>query len=241
LLRLLKAPGEVGPRVAAAEALGHAALAGESARELAIGALAGALLVFVHASGVAPLAVTLPWICVVPFCIGAGWLVTQPGRVEALTRPAPGIARRLVAYAVGGTAFVRRLLASREGGAAFAAASIYWAGDTTCFWASQRAFDVRLPLGVVVLAYATGYAAMFMPLPLLGISGVDAAMTFALVAVGVPLANALLAVVGYRVFAFWMMTIPSGISLALLPRTGRALERAARSAEAAERPVVVTP
>jgi uncharacterized membrane protein YbhN (UPF0104 family) len=200
-----------------------------------------ALVVVLRVHGEAPLAITLPWLTVVPLCLLAGWWVTQPARVGRLSRVRGSILRRLLGFAIGGTAWMRRLLGSPEGNTAFAAAGTYWAGDIACFWASQRAFDVRLPLSVVVLAYATGYAAMFVPLPLFNVGGVDAAMTFALVAVGVPLANALLAVVVFRLFAFWLMVIPSGVFLALLPRTGRALDQVARQARAGDEPAMATP
>jgi uncharacterized membrane protein YbhN (UPF0104 family) len=52
-------------------------------------------------------------------------------------------------------------------------------------------------------------------------------MTYALTAVGVPLAPALVAVAVYRLFAFWAPTIPALVALAALPRAGRALERVA--------------
>jgi uncharacterized membrane protein YbhN (UPF0104 family) len=86
-----------------------------------------------------------------------------------------------------------------------------------------------LPLSELVLAYATGYAATVLPLPFAGVGGVDAAMTFALTAVGLPLARALVAVAVYRLFGFWLPTIPALAALVLLPRAGRGLERLATS------------
>jgi len=58
---------------------------------------------------------------------------------------------------------------------------------------------------------------------------VDAAMTYALTAVGIPLAPALVAVAVYRLFGFWLPTVPALGALALLPRAGRGLEQAARA------------
>jgi uncharacterized membrane protein YbhN (UPF0104 family) len=49
--------------------------------------------------------------------------------------------------------------------------------------------------------------------------------------VGVPLAPALLAVVAYRFFSFWLTTIPGVVALAALPRIGRELSRDVVSAE----------
>jgi uncharacterized membrane protein YbhN (UPF0104 family) len=58
-------------------------------------------------------------------------------------------------------------------------------------------------------------------------------MTYALTAVGVPLAPALVAVAVYRLFGFWIPTLPAIGALALLPRAGRSLERAAEATAAA--------
>jgi putative heme transporter len=193
---------------------------------LAAAAWLAALLTTLHVCGRSPLGIALPWLAVVPFCVIAARFVTAQGRVERLERDEGGWLRRAFAVAVSGTAFVRRVVASAEGPRILAGAAVYWLGDAACLWAGLRAFGVDLPVAELVLAYATGYLATVLPLPLSGAGGFDAAMTYALVAVGVPLAPALLGVVAYRLFAFWLPTIPAGISLALLPRTGRDLERA---------------
>ena len=67
---------------------------------------------------------------------------------------------------------------------------------------------------------------MILPLPLGGVGGVDAALTYALTAVGVPLALALVAVGVYRLFAFWAPTLPALAALLLAPRTGGVLRGA---------------
>ena len=64
----------------------------------------------------------------------------------------------------------------------------------------------------------------------------DAATTFALTAVGVPLEQALLGVVAHRVFAFWLPLVPGLILAALLPATGRRLDEAAQAEPAWARP-----
>ena len=56
---------------------------------------------------------------------------------------------------------------------------------------------------------------------------VGGVLGYALTAVGVPLAPALVAVAVYRLFGFWVPTVPALGALAFLPRAGRALERAA--------------
>jgi uncharacterized membrane protein YbhN (UPF0104 family) len=190
-------------------------------------AWAAALLTTLDVSGSSPLGMAVPWLVVIPSCIVAARFVTAPGRVGRLAEDTGGWLRRAFAVAVAGTAFVRQIAGSRRGPAVLSAAGAYWLGDAACLWAGLRAFGVHLPAAQLLLAYATGYLATVLPLPLSGAGGFDAAMTYALVAVGVPLAPALLGVVAYRLFAFWLLTIPAAVSLALLPRTGRDLERAA--------------
>ena len=63
-----------------------------------------------------------------------------------------------------------------------------------------------------MLGYATGYAATMLPLPAGGVGGVDAAMTYALTLVGVPLGPALLGVFAYRFFNFWLPFVPGLIA-----------------------------
>ena len=100
---------------------------------------------------------------------------------------------------------------------------LYWTGNLACLWASLRSVDETVPLAELILAFAAGHAAMILPLPLGGVGGVDAALTYALTTVGVPLAVALVAVGVYRLFSFWLPTVPALAALLLLPRTGRRL------------------
>lgn len=193
------------------------------------GAWIAALLATLGVLGDAPLALTAPWLVVIPFCVVAARFVTEEGRVERLTRSGGSILRRGFGYAVAGTARVRDMLPSRGGRGVLAAATVYWAGDVICVWAALHSVGHPLPVAELVLAYATGYAAIMLPLPFGGVGGVDAAMTFALTAVGVPLAPALVAVAVYRLFGFWVPTIPALAALVLLPRAGRGLEQAAEA------------
>ena len=101
---------------------------------------------------------------------------------------------------------------------------LYWSGTLACLWASLRSVGETVPLPGLVLAFAAGHAAMILPLPLGGVGGVDAALTYALTVVGVPLAPALVAVGVYRLFSFWLPTVPGLATLLLLPRLGRHLE-----------------
>jgi uncharacterized membrane protein YbhN (UPF0104 family) len=192
-----------------------------------VGAWVAALLATIGVLGAAPLSLTLPWLVVIPVCIVAARFVTQPGIVERMTRPGGSFVRRGFGYAVAGTSWVRSLLGSRDSGLPLVSSAAYWAGDAACLWAALHSVGQPIPVAELALAYATGYAATILPLPFGGVGGVEAAMTYALTAVGVPLAPALVAVAVYRLFGFWVPTVPALGALVLLPRAGRALERAA--------------
>ena len=191
----------------------------------AVGAWSAALVAATGLWGEVSLAFAAAWLVLVPICVGAAAFVTQPGRVERLTRPRGSLVRRALAYAIAATAWVRSVLPDPAGRRLLAATVLYWAGNVACLWASLRSVDETVPLPELLLAFAAGHAATILPLPLGGVGGVDAAMTYALTAVGVPLALALVAVGVYRLFAFWAPTIPALAALLLVPRAGTRLAR----------------
>jgi uncharacterized membrane protein YbhN (UPF0104 family) len=197
-----------------------------------IGAWVAALLTTIHVLGHAPLGLTLPWLVIVPVCLVAAKFVTEPERVDRLTADDGSLARRVFGYGIAGTAWVRVVLDTPGAIVPLAASAVYWAGDIACLGAALHSVGTPLPVAELALAYVTGYAAMVLPLPLGGVGGVEAAMTYALTVVGVPLAPALVAVAVYRLFGFWIPTLPAIGALALLPRAGRSLEQAAEAAEA---------
>jgi uncharacterized protein (TIRG00374 family) len=81
---------------------------------------------------------------------------------------------------------------------------LYWACELLTTWAALRAFGVHLGVAPLVVGYATGYASTMLPLPAGGAGGVDAATTYALTLVGVPLAPALLATLVQRLCTYWL-------------------------------------
>lgn len=184
-----------------------------------------ALLAGAGSWGDVPIALAAPWLVLVPVCVVVAVYVTQPRRVARFTRTEGSVARRALGYAIAGTAWVREVLPDPAGRRMVLATVCYWAGNLICLWAALRSVGVALPLPELVLAFAAGHAAMVLPLPLGGAGGVDAAMTYALTAVGVPLATSLVAVGVYRLFAFWLPTVPAFAALLFLRRTGRRLGR----------------
>lgn len=176
----------------------------------------------------APLGMTLPWIVAIPAMLVAARWFSAPRRVGGWVAPARGWFRRALALGVGGAWWVRRAAGSRAAGPPLLTwAALYWLGDVASLWGALHAFGADPGLAALLLAYTTGYVAQITPLPFVATGGVDAATTFALTAVGVPLEQALVGVVAHRVFAFWLPLVPGLTLAALLPRTGRLLERAA--------------
>lgn len=177
--------------------------------------------VWVLAGGGASLAVTVPWIVAVPVVVAAARWFTAPSRVQRWSATGPGLRRRALATGVAAAWQVRRSLVSPAGRRVFGWAAVYWIGDLASLWAALRAFGSTPPVATLALVYATGYLVQSLPIPLIATGGVDAATTFLLRSVGVPLDVALVAVVTHRVFAFWLPVAPGSVFALLLPRTTR--------------------
>jgi uncharacterized protein (TIRG00374 family) len=94
----------------------------------------------------------------------------------------------------------------------------WWGFNVAVLYASFRAFGPAPPVAVLVQAYFVGLLANLLPLPG-GIGGVDGGMIGALVAFGQPVGLAVPAVLVYRLFAFWLPTIPGAIAYFQLRRT----------------------
>jgi uncharacterized protein (TIRG00374 family) len=93
----------------------------------------------------------------------------------------------------------------------------WWAFNVAILYASFRAFGPAPPVGVLIQAYFVGLLANLLPLPG-GIGGVDGGMIGALAAFGVSVGLAVPAVLTYRLFAFWLPTIPGAIAYFQLRR-----------------------
>ncbi len=187
--------------------------------------LAAACAVFVGIGRGAPVWMTLPWIIGLAACFVAAAWVTSPRRAGRLVRHGEGKVRSAFSAAAAAAVLARRLLVHRDSHrAAVLGPPVYWFGDMLCLWAALRAFDVRLSPLLLVLVYASGFVANFLPLPTGGIGGVDAATAFAITAVGVPLSQALLGVFAYRFFSFLLPTLPAIIAIPTLRKAGTELD-----------------
>ncbi|MGH3112669.1 MAG: lysylphosphatidylglycerol synthase transmembrane domain-containing protein [Gaiellaceae bacterium] len=200
----------------------------------------------------APLAMAVGWLVVVPACLAAAVWFGLPGRSRRLTdapaeepealgrnprawvRWAAVELQKALADGVGAVVVVRELfshpLRYRAGLLGF---PVYWAGQLLLLYAALRAFipEPVDPIGLV-LAFATGYAASSLPLPTGGSGAIEAAMTFSLHAVGVPLAPALLGVLVYRLFSFWLPIVPALLLLPAVRSLPGELRRVGRESDA---------
>jgi putative heme transporter len=94
----------------------------------------------------------------------------------------------------------------------------WWGFNIAVLYAAFRAFGSAPPIAVLIQAYFVGMLANLLPLPG-GIGGVDGGMIGALVAFGVSGSLALIAVLVYRLLAFWLPSIPGAIAYFQLRRT----------------------
>jgi uncharacterized protein (TIRG00374 family) len=95
----------------------------------------------------------------------------------------------------------------------------WWAFDIGVLWACFHAFGHETPpIAVIVMAYYVGQIANVLPLPG-GIGGVEGGMIGAFIAFDVSAGLAVVSVLAYRAFSFWLPTIPGAIAYLQLRRT----------------------
>lgn len=190
--------------------------------------IAGAVIA--AGGGDAPLPMVLAWLIAVPACIVAAAWVSSPrrsGRLTSLAREHVRLARAprtwlpwlwhggraVVSASIGGVVIVRHLLVGwrTHPGGVFGFA-LFWAGDILTLYAALRAFGVHPPVPALVLAYSTAYVVTMLPLPAGGSGGIEAGLAFSLNAVGIPLAQALVATLVYRFFTLWLPILPAALA-----------------------------
>lgn len=131
------------------------------------------------------------------------------GRVAQHLATAPASASSGIRTAIG-------LVRSRN--PALLGAVAWWGFDIAVLWASFQAFGGSPDIAIVVMAYFVGQLGNLLPLPG-GIGGVDGAMIGAFSALGVSSSLAVVSVLAYRAFAFWLPTVPGAIAYVQLRRT----------------------
>jgi uncharacterized membrane protein YbhN (UPF0104 family) len=181
---------------------------------LSVGALGASIILYFNLDGHASAGVTFPSLLVVPILIVGVWL-TAPSRAERFSRVHGNWIKRTFADSVAGAARVRGLLASpREHGLGVVGNALYWAGDIFCLWGAIQLVDGHITVAKLILAYSGGYVLTRRALPAGGAGLVEVVLTLALAGLGMHFTRALLAVVVYRLFNFWLPIIPA---LAVMP------------------------
>jgi uncharacterized membrane protein YbhN (UPF0104 family) len=133
-----------------------------------------------------------------------------------LVKPGPSRLRRWLAPVGAGVRDARHLIV--KGNAGLLGAVMWWAFDIAALWACFEAFGNSPAVGILVVAYFVGMLANTLPLPG-GVGGVDGGMIGAFVAFGVDPAGAIVAVLAYRFFAFWLPIAPGALAFTTLRRT----------------------
>jgi uncharacterized membrane protein YbhN (UPF0104 family) len=143
----------------------------------------------------------------------AAWAARRGGHRRGARMLARAVT--LPALAASGVRGALEVIRSRDPLAVGAIA--WWAFDIATLWASFKAFGAAPAFSVVVMAYFVGMFANVLPLPG-GIGGVDGGMIGAFLAFGVNAPIAVVAVLVYRAFAFWLPTVPGAIAYVQLRR-----------------------
>ena len=125
-----------------------------------------------------------------------------------------------------------------RGGLAIAGAIGFWAANIGILWASFHAFDVHIPLGVVIQGFFVGMVANLIPFVPGGVGAVDAGLIGTFVLFDLPSSEVFAAVLVYRLIAFWLPIPPGIVAFFQLRRTVARWEEergtAAVSSDAAE-------
>ncbi len=93
----------------------------------------------------------------------------------------------------------------------------YWAFDNAVLWATLHAFDVDVPLTVVLMGYLIGQLGGLLPIPG-GVGGIDGGLIGTLIVYGAPAAGTTAAVLAYRVVLFWLPLLVGAVAFVSLRR-----------------------
>jgi uncharacterized membrane protein YbhN (UPF0104 family) len=129
----------------------------------------------------------------------------REGRLARLTH-------RLAAVPAVSSAGIRDALAHvRSRDPALLGAILYWAFQIAVLWAAFHAFGDSPPLAVLVQGFFVGMLGNLLPMPG-GVGGVEGGMIGTYVAFGVDGNLAVVAVLVYRAFTFWLPLVPGVIA-----------------------------
>jgi hypothetical protein len=200
-----KRDGEV--RVLALDALEHA--------PLAPAACAAAIVLLAEGRRKPGLDFTVPWAVLVPVGAVLAYIGVRERRRFV---GKPGWRGHLGDVLEGIRVLFRLAREWRMHWLGFVGATVYWAGDVVCLWASLKPFDAAPNAAAIVLAHAVGYVLTRRTLPLAGAGIVEILLPLTVTAAGAPFAGAILGVGVYRLFNLWLPLLPAFAALPLLRR-----------------------
>jgi uncharacterized membrane protein YbhN (UPF0104 family) len=129
------------------------------------------------------------------------------------------IARKLAHLPASASAGMRDALDHlRSRDPALTGAVLFWGFQILVLWAAFRAFGDAPPGAVIVQAFFVGMLGNLLPMPG-GVGGVEGGMIASFVAFGVDGGLAVVAVLIYRAFTFWLPLIPGVIAYFQLRKT----------------------
>jgi uncharacterized membrane protein YbhN (UPF0104 family) len=129
------------------------------------------------------------------------------------------VARKLAHLPASASAGMRDALEHlRSRDTALAGAVLFWGFQILVLWAAFRAFGDAPPAAVLVQAFFVGMLGNLLPMPG-GVGGVEGGMIASFVAFGVDGGLAVVAVLVYRAFTFWLPMLPGVIAYFQLRRT----------------------
>ena len=142
--------------------------------------------------------------------------------VRAPRRAASAGSREQLAQAPAATsAGIRDAIAHlRSRDPALLGAVLFWAFQIAVLWAAFHAFGDAPPLAVLVQGFFVGMLGNLLPMPG-GVGGVEGGMIGAFAAFGVDCGLAVVAVLVYRAFTFWLPLLPGVIAYFRLRQHGR--------------------
>jgi uncharacterized membrane protein YbhN (UPF0104 family) len=97
----------------------------------------------------------------------------------------------------------------RRGALAMVGATGFWATQIGVMWASFEAFDLDVPVGVLVMGFFVGMLGNLVPSPAGGVGSLDAAMIAAYAGLfNLPVETVIPAVLMFRTLLFWLPILP---------------------------------
>jgi uncharacterized protein (TIRG00374 family) len=180
--------------------------------------------------GPAPVGMTIVPAAIAGVALGLLFLISLlPGDFERLVASwarghrRVGLARRMASIpatiASGAREALSILRHPSSGLLAIIGAVGFWAANIGVLWACFHAFGESVPKAVLIQGFFVGMAANLLPFFPGGVGSVDAGMIAAFLAFGLPSSSVFVAVLTYRVIAFWLPIPPGIVAYLQLRRT----------------------